>query len=118
MDVICDFRQFYNVDIPYPLSDDVDIGRLAVLWTGLPRESRTARRMNPDLEWNSESYLLSNIEYWAHFLAWAQTKDAKHKRNVPKPIDPPGKRIREQRHLKHSLENRKEVAQFLGIKDE
>lgn len=117
VDVICDFRQFYDIDIPLDL-EGADLARLSILWTGLPRESRTARRMNPDLEWNSADYLLKNIEYWTHVAAWVNTKDAKNHRNVPKPIDSPAQAIKAKRKAKESLKYKHEVAQILGIKDE
>ena len=57
----------------------------------LPSESRCIRALVPEAEYTATQYLLSNIEYWLHWLAWSRTEDGQANRNRPKPILAQGK---------------------------
>jgi hypothetical protein len=115
VDVVCDLRQFYGVDAPLAPDDAVDLARLSVLWTGLPRESRTARRMDPSLEWGPGDYILRNVEYWAHWLVWAQTKDAKRRRRAPEPLDDPAALAKARERAERAESDRRRVSLALGV---
>ena len=72
---MADFRQFYGIDLPLEAGDE-DCRRWAMLWHALPRESRTARRQSPALEWSEGEYMLNQAVYYLHLIAWRQcTKD-------------------------------------------
>jgi hypothetical protein len=114
-DVVCDFRQFYGVDLPLAPEEGADLARLATLWTGLPRESRTARRMDPSLEWGPTDYLLRNVELWTHLAWWAQTKDARRRRNAPKPVETPGEAADARVRAERARASRRRVALMLGV---
>ena len=58
---MADFRQFYGIDLPLEAGDE-DCRRWAMLWHALPRESRTARRQSPALEWGEGEYMLNRPE--------------------------------------------------------
>lgn len=115
VDVVCDFRQFYGVDVPLSPSDDADVPRLSVLWTGLPRESRTARRMDPSLEWGPGEYLLRDIEFWSHALYWSRTKDARRGGNKPEAVRTPAEVARARERRDRSLASKRSVSLALGI---
>ena len=121
MDLICDFRQFYGIDLPL-LEDaeglDFDMLRWSVLWEALPRESRTARRLDASLEWGPTDYLLHSIEFSARWLQWARTKDGSRGRNAPKPIQTPGERQRNRQRADAALARRKEIDRVLGMTTE
>lgn len=87
-DVLCDFQQFYHLALPVN-EDEFPVQvpeRWALLWYGLPRESRTARRLDPTLEWADSDYMLRSIEYSTALNIWAKTKDAENGRNKPEPV--------------------------------
>lgn len=111
---MCDFRQYYGVDVPATPDEGCDLARLSVLWTGLPSESRTARRINPENEWGPEAYLLRSIERWAHLIWWSKTKDARHRRREPKPVETPGEAAEARRRAERAEESRDLVARQLG----
>lgn len=121
MDLICDFRQFYGIDLPLPEDAeglDFDMLRWSVLWEGLPRESRTARRLDASLEWSPTDYLLHSIEFSARWLQWARTKDGARGRNAPKPIQTPGERQRNRQRADAALARRKAIDRVLGMTTE
>lgn len=60
----------------------------ASLLTQLPEGARVRLAYAPDAAWTSERSLLAAIVNDLNWLVWAQTKDAKHNRNKPKPIGP------------------------------
>ena len=60
---MADFRQFYGIDLPLGPTGD-DCARWGLLWEALPRESRTARRLAPDLEWSPAEHMLSQATYY------------------------------------------------------
>lgn len=111
---MCDFRQYYGIDVPASPDEGCDLARLSVLWTGLPPESRTARRINPANEWGTEAYLLRSIELWTHRLWWAETKDAKRGRRMPMPVETPGEAAEARRRAERAEESRDLVARQLG----
>lgn len=61
----------------------------ASLAVQLPPTSRTAKKLNPENEWDDSTYLLSAIEYDLRVLIWQNTKDAQKNRNRPKPNETP-----------------------------
>lgn len=72
---MADFRQYYGIDLPLE-AEDVDCARWGLLWHALPRESRTARRQFPDLEWSAGEHMLNQATYYLHMLEWRLcTKD-------------------------------------------
>lgn len=80
---MADFRQFYGIDLPLEAGDE-DCTRWAMLWHALPRESRTARRQSPALEWSEGEYMLNQAVYYLRLLAWRQcTKDGQKGRRAP-----------------------------------
>lgn len=112
---MADFRQFYGIDLPLE-PEDADCRRWALLWEALPRESRTARRMDPDLEWSAGEHMLSLACYYLSLLAWRQcTKDGQKGRNAPKQPKTPGERARAERHRKNAEDSRGEIDRILGI---
>ena len=68
-EVVADFRQYYGIDLPLEGGPD-DLRRAALLWEQLPKESRCARRMYPELKWGEETYMLWRIEHQLRSLAW------------------------------------------------
>lgn len=60
----------------------------AALVSQLPEGARVRLAYAPDAAWTSERSLLAAIVNDLNWLVWAQTKDAKHNRNKPKPIGP------------------------------
>lgn len=114
-DVVADFRQFYGMDVPCdPWADMGDLPRFAMLWSRLPSESRTARRLNPSLGWDDQTQMLQRIEYWLHWIQWSRTEDARHKRNRPSPLEPPWERLQRERRAEESREHKDEIAMELG----
>lgn len=85
-----DFQQFYNLNID-DLGNSLSINHAAALCEELPSSSRVVKAINPRAAWDEEKQLLAMIEYWAHVNVWAQSKDAKYKRNKPKLIEPKNK---------------------------
>lgn len=117
--MVADFRQFYGIDLP--IEDDAefeDLPRAALLWGALPRESRTARRLDPDLIWSDGEYLLRSIEHAAQVLVWQRTKDGQKGRRQPKPLQSPGERAKARERADRALANKKAVADALGIAEE
>lgn len=113
--MLADFRQFYGIDLPLE-PEDVDCARWAMLWHALPRESRTARRLSPELEWTEGEYMLSQMSYYLHLLAWRQiTKDGSKGRNAPRPPKTPLERAQAIRHRDAAQAARSEIDRILGI---
>lgn len=113
--MVADFRQFYGIDLPLE-ADDVDCRRWAMLWHALPRESRTARRHSPALEWSEGEYMLNQVVYYLNLLAWRQcTRDGRKGRNAPKPPRTPGERARAEQHRASAEAARGEIDEILGM---
>ena len=74
--MVADFRQFYGMDLPLEPVDE-DCSRWALLWYGLPRESRTARRQSPELRWSEGEYMLASAVHALEVLVWQRTKDGR-----------------------------------------
>lgn len=118
-DTVADFQQFYGVALPPdPAEYDGDPRRLALLWAALPRESRTARRMRPDLEWDDATRILRLCEHSLRVLAWMQTKDARSGARRPQPIELPWEAERRREAARESLAHKDEIARSLGIAPE
>ena len=115
--MVADFRQFYGIDLPLD-AEDADCTRWALLWYALPRESRTARRLSPELEWDAGEYMLNEAVYYLNLLAWRQvTKDGQKGRNAPKPRRTPGERAEAARHRDAAQAARGEINKILGISE-
>lgn len=91
--MVADFQQFYGV--PLPLGGDIpDLPRFAALWSELPRESRTARRMNPDAAWDDATAFLRLIEYHLRALIAAQARACGSDVPEQAPLPSPGESAR------------------------
>lgn len=118
-DTVADFQQFYGVELPPdPAEYGGDPRRLALLWTALPRESRTARRMRPELEWDDATRILRLAEHSLRVLAWMQTKDAAKGANFPRPIELPWEAERRREDARESIAHKDGIARILGIAPE
>lgn len=82
-----DFQQYFNLDLD-GMGSAYATAHAAALVMQMPEGSRIARAYNPDAAWTSDRSLLAAIVNDLNWLVWAQTKDAKHNRNKPKPIGP------------------------------
>lgn len=112
---MADFRQFYGIDLPLEAGDE-DCRRWAMLWHALPRESRTARRHSPELEWGTGEYMLNQAVYYLNLLAWRQcTKDGQKGRCAPQPPKTPGERADAERRRANAEASRGEIDRILGI---
>ena len=69
----------------------------ASLMTQLPEGSRVRLAYAPDAAWTSDRSLLAAMVNDLNWLVWANTRDAQHNRNKPKPIGPGAKRPDERR---------------------
>lgn len=67
---------------------DYSTSHAAALVAQLPEGARVRLAYAPDAAWTSERSLLAAIVNDLNWLVWAQTKDARHNRNRPKPIGP------------------------------
>lgn len=70
----------------------------AALVTQLPEGARVRLAYSPDSVWTSDRSLLAAIVNDLNWLVWAQTKDARHNRNKPKPVGPCARRP-DERHI-------------------
>lgn len=113
VDVVADFRQFYGMDLPLE-GDPPDPVLYSVLWSELPRESRCARRLDPDLGWGDAERLLRSIDYSLKLICWQRTKDGQHGRNAPDPAPTPGEAARARERAERSRRNADAVARRLG----
>lgn len=114
---MADFRQFYGIDLPLE-AVDVDCRRWAMLWYALPRESRTARRQTPALEWSEGEYMLNQVVYYLSLLAWRQcTKDGQKGRRVPQPPKTPGERATAEQRRTNAESARADIDRILGIQE-
>ena len=112
---MADFRQFYGIDLPLE-PEDVDCARWGLLWHALPRESRTARRQFPDLEWSEGEHMLNQAVYYLHMLEWRLcTKDGQRGRRAPQPSPTPGERADAERRRENAERARGEIDRILGI---
>ena len=113
--MIADFRQFYGIDLPLE-PEDVDCARWGLLWHALPRESRTARRQFPNLEWSAGEHMLNQAVYYLHMLEWRLcTKDGQRGRRAPQPPRTPGERADAERRRENAERARGEIDRILGI---
>lgn len=86
-----------------------------MLWAALPRESRCARRANPDLEWSEAEHMLHSIEYSLRVLVWMGSKDGEKNRNRPKPWGTPAEARSSRQRADNALANKGEIDRILGI---
>lgn len=80
-----DFRQFYGLDHE-ELLDNLAFGECARLAAQLPAESRTIRRLHPELNWDVSDYLLALIADQLANIAYGMGGGKGRK---PKPIPRP-----------------------------
>lgn len=114
---MADFRQYYTLDLPIEDTDDIkDFKRCAMLWQALPKQSRTAQRLDPNNLWDDATRLLHSIEYMTRVLAWMNTKAAQRGRNAPKPLQTPAERVINQRRANAAKEHKQEIADALGVR--
>ena len=72
-------------------SDRFTWGDLKAILAHLPQSSAYWRAREPEKSrWGVGEYLLASIADSLRWLVWAKTKDAKRRRNLPKPIPRPG----------------------------
>lgn len=88
-----DFQQYYGLNID-GMGTDYSMLHAADLAVQLPRDSRTFRAGNRELEWTDRDYMLWSIEYSLRVLRWQPTKDGQKGRNKPKPLPTPRDRAR------------------------
>lgn len=91
-----DFQQYYHLNID-GMGRDYTTLHAASLLTQLPEGSRVRLAYAPDAAWTSDRALLAAMVNDLNWLVWAQTKDAKHNRNKPRPIGPSARRPDERR---------------------
>ena len=94
------------------MGETFSLSHASCLYAQLPKESRVYRRQSENDGWNDTEHLLVNIEYYLQLLLWRDSKDAKHKRNVPKPHKSP----REQMEIRKKLDmsSKEEIDKILG----
>lgn len=115
-DVVADFRRFYGIDLPVEDDGEVeDLPRMALLWAALPRESRCVQRLVPEARWSPGDYLLASIEHSARVAVWQRTKDGSRGRNVPRPVQTPAERARNEARRDEALAAREEIDRILGM---
>lgn len=104
-----DFRQYYGLNL-----DDVGsaftFSHAANLAANLPKDSRCLVKIEPDLSWNSETWILRRIDYLLASIAYNLGGKSSQK---PKILDPPSKAA----HIERSIENTdfKKIAERLGV---
>lgn len=59
-ELFADFRQYYGLDL-YAMIDGGEFGEINALTRQLPLESRTLKRLHPELEWSESTYILALI---------------------------------------------------------
>lgn len=112
-------QQYYGLALPVdPAEFDGDPRRFALLWTALPRESRTVKRLRPQDGWDDSTYILRAIEHAVRCVIWMQTDDAKKGINRPKPIELPWEVEMRQEIARESLDHADDIARALGIDPE
>lgn len=100
------------------MPEDVDCTRWGLLWHALPRESRTARRQLPDLEWSEGEHMLNQAVYYLHMLEWRLcTKDGQKGLRTPKPTKTPGERADAERRRASAESARADIDRILGIEE-
>lgn len=83
-----DFQQYYGLDMR-KLLEAGEFRRAEVLARQLPASSRTARAVEPRLEWDVGDYLLALVVDNLAFMRYEQTAGARRARK-PKPLKRPG----------------------------
>lgn len=92
-----------------------DLPRMALLWRQLPAESRTARGLEPTLEWGTSEYLLWQIEYGLRLLTWSLSGDKNAPR--PTPIQTPAQAADAHRRRDEAMAARGEIDRILGMEE-
>lgn len=64
---------------------DYSHAHAAALLAQLPEQARVFKEENADLEWDTATYFLAQIEYDLRILIWQKTKDGQRNMNKPKP---------------------------------
>lgn len=86
-ELITDFQQYYGLDLE-KLFLSGEFARAKVLATNLPSSSRTVVRLNPELAWDENAYLLALI---ADNIAFMRFEQSNGKGKKPKPLQRPKK---------------------------
>lgn len=113
--MIADFRQYYALDLPFldeAVDEEIDLRRLALLWSELPPGSRCKSDAGG---WSESVYMLRSLEYHARLIAWQNTKDAQKGVNQPVPIKSPAERAEAERARDEAITIRDELAARLGL---
>lgn len=77
-EILCDLAEYYGITS----TEELSVQKLAALCFGLPKESRTIRKIaNQKLTLTEQ--LLAIIADRLGLLIWCNTEDAKHNRNRP-----------------------------------
>ena len=114
--MVADFRQFYGIDLPVMDEPwEIEPGRFGILWESLPRESRTARRINPANEWGDTERMLRSIEFSQRVALWRESRDGRHNRNRPEPVEAPEERSERERKAARAKAEEKRIAAQLGF---
>lgn len=117
-ELVADFRQYYMVDLPLSPTACPEAARWAVLWSQLPRGSRTARSHNPDLAWDEGDWLSWAVEVDVRRLCWMLSEDGAKGRNAPRPLPTPGERARNEARRDAALSARAEIDAIIGMTTE
>lgn len=88
-------QQYYGLNIDR-MGIDYSHLHAAVLVEQLPPNARIYIAEDPNLLWDTQTWLLWQMEYDLRILAWQNTKDAQKRRNEPKPSKTP-KELHEER---------------------
>lgn len=95
-ELLADFQQYYNLDLEKVLIAG-EFERAKTLTLCLPLKSRTMTRLNPELVWDENAYLLS---YIADNIAFQRYEQGGGKGKKPKPVERPKKEVKKQKkHL-------------------
>lgn len=81
----------------------------AVLAAQLPKDSRVAISINPDLSWHSQDWFLRRITYDLEMLLYSMS----NKGNKPQPVDEPSKAITINKKIEKT--NYEYIAKALGV---
>ena len=83
-ELFADFRQYYGLDL-YAMIDGGEFGEINTLTKQLPPESRTLKRLHPELEWSEGTYILALIADQLASIAYGMSSKGKKPKPLPRP---------------------------------
>ena len=120
--MVADFRQFYAIDLPCVVTDEIDeelkdVQRYSMLFGQLPLEARSLRKINPQLQWSTTDYFLWLLDYDVRSLQWTILDEkAKRGHRPPKPLPTPAETAHNSQKRDNALKNKEEIDKALGMK--